>query len=234
MSNLKQIFVTFVLVHLCNVCTALALTQSPPSGEPVAISPNGSAIVSTRTCNVTDSHSFRVDVGWDGARPTSVQFYQNDSLSYYDAQETGYAVTDWKFHLQCIEVAARVFNIPNLGHRNITIKFVLLNRETNREEIDATIFDIDLLSDEVTPTATAPITSSITSRTASEPTVTDEPTTAQPSTVTSLTSIGLSTTEVSAIVVVSVAVAIGSVVCASTVVVITAMRNRRHNHQQNN
>jgi hypothetical protein len=123
--------------------------ENPPSSDYIAISPNRSVLVSVRACNESD-FSFDLHAGYDGAMPKrkANDILVNNSLSYQGAETTGYVASQWQSG-DCLEAAARVFNIPELGHENISILF------TGFRESNGVTFNFDLVSKEETSTNNA-------------------------------------------------------------------------------
>ena len=244
-SQMRQLLL--LALHLCSTCTALPLEQFPPRDEPINVPPGGSVLVSARVSGYMDTNSFWHAVAFDGSEPDVVRpdfVYMDQSLSYYEAEKKNesYVITAWRQNgSQCAEIAARVFNLPDLEHHNITVVFIL-NR--GRNEINQTRFDINLL--ELPPTTT------LESSTVAETTHMDDITTSwSPSsslpTVSSIAVVSSSATGTpgsvadavifppgaTAAVAVSAAVAVGSVVCAVTVVAVVLTRSRRHKKTAN-
>jgi hypothetical protein len=232
MSHLQIIYVTLITVLQLGVC--LPLTQTQFSDAAISLLPGQSAFVSKRTCDALQTHSIRYSVGFDGDEPDVDRHHPvlvDQSLSYYDAQETGYALTQWNRMVdgvQCLEAAARVVNTETLraqNHSVMTLHFILVNREPNdngrhyNKVVNVTSFIFNLtaeeeLDEEITTSINTDQTSTVTASTS---------TSASPSIVAG----GLELSPgVSAIVAVSVAVAVGSIICSVIIVAIVVTRNR--------
>ena len=249
-SQLRPVFLIFAL-HLCSTCTALPLEQTPPRGEPINVPPGRSLLVSTRVCNLTSTNSFRYVVSYNDGDPDDQTVHMDNSLSYYEAENTGYAITGWRQSgSQCMEVAARIFNLPHLRHRSMTVEFILMENYYTRSNRTSRFY-INLLSEEeLSPTtleevSPTPITTHESS-TVSETTSSWSPSSSLP-TVSSIAVVSSSSTGIpgsvadaailppgaTAAVAVSAAVAVGSVVCAVTVVAVALTRSRRHKKPAN-
>ena len=247
-SQLRPVLLIFAL-HLCSTCTALPLDikQTPPRDEAVNVPPGRSVLVSTRVSGYdNNTNSFQYYVFYDGELNNSIakHVYMDQSLSYYEAENTGYVITAWRqSDSQYAEVAARVFNLPDLDHHNITVVFIL-NRE--RIEINRTRFDINLL--ELSPTSTTTLESSTVDETthittswspsSSLPTVSSIAVVSSSATGTpgSVADAGILPPGATAAVSVSAAVAVGSVVVCTVTVVACAVvltRSRRHKKPAN-
>jgi hypothetical protein len=126
--------------------------ENPPSSDYIAISPNRSVLVSALACNESDIENFTFELytGYNGAkpRPVTTGILKNSSLSYQDAEGTGYVASQWQSG-DCIEAAARVFNMQDLDYQSISILF------TNRERSDNATFVFHLVSDKKTSTNNA-------------------------------------------------------------------------------
>lgn len=230
---LNQMLVTFAILCVFKLCTALPVTRSPPHSA-VVVRYKTSVIVSARTCNATDSLQFTTSVGLDEDNPRDLRFSPNRPLSYYRAQATGYVITDWTFNstdnMLCKEVAARVFNFPGINHTSISIVFSLLNvtdTSSRSMPLNITRFDIALQPQSTESTASIPTTA-----TASSPssfTILTEVTTSSPGSF-NLGAVSVPAAAVPAIVGVSLAVAAGALLCVGGVGLLVAVtrRNRRH------
>ena len=147
-SQMKHCQVLLILALISSTSSALPLEQTPPRHQPIDVPPGRSLLVSTRVCNLTSTNSFRYAVSYNDGDPDDQIVHTDNSLSYYEAENTGYAITGWRRSgSRCMEVAARIFNLPHLRHRSMTVEFVLMENYYTRSSRTSRFY-INLLSEE--------------------------------------------------------------------------------------